>query len=251
MYQAINKVLTDPSVVRSEQLSFGAVLPTLFTASREGSSAIRKLSDNIREGAASLVATRWANERANLMTGEAAKIMAEDWKENGIPKNERWKIRELGLTKDEVAEIDSGNMRDFTFRKVIQASVAKSQYNMEFAWNKAPLENSPIGRMIFAYNSYMLGQTRSAINFASHAWEFMKSSHETSESSEGYGLDQTYRDTGRYERRCGNDVPNATAGDTRELVTAGERRSVHAHEQCVHRGPIARCGATDDGLVYV
>lgn len=73
-------------------------------------------------------------------------------------------LKGLGISSQEISQIQSGQMSKITFAKIVQNGVERLGSNLP-AFKQGRLESSPIGRMLFNYSSYAINSGRLISSF--------------------------------------------------------------------------------------
>jgi len=136
-------------------------LRTLGVASKfETTYTMTSFQHAIRERIAWATTLRFQLQKNNVITAAAGMILADDWKVNGISELEIPTARDLDLTQEEIDAVNSGEMSDQTYAKIVQRLVDKTQFITEATWRQGKLTQNPLLREIFPYRSYSSGQAR-------------------------------------------------------------------------------------------
>jgi hypothetical protein len=162
--KAVVDVMHDPQLTTSQLVSLGAFNRQIVDWSFERGAALENTGRMIRQVMGTVTGLRFVSERNNLIAAQGFKLMADDWREYGVPKSDLRVLSDLSLTKAEIADASSGKaMSDRTYRKIIQNGVALTQFITEAPHRKARIENIPFLRILFAYSNYTFGTTRANI----------------------------------------------------------------------------------------
>ncbi len=158
--EATRRVITSRDITRSQLSALGAFTHSVWILHAESGYSLERLGGNIRKFVADATGLRWVAENNTLIAGEAFRLMADDWKTHGLKAGEIELAKKLGMSGRDLDEIQSGQMSDMTYKKVIQNGIARTQFMTEAPHRKGKIENIPILRVLFAYSSYTMGQTR-------------------------------------------------------------------------------------------
>jgi hypothetical protein len=118
---------------------------------------------------------KWFTDKNNLISAEAFRYMAEDWRSDGIHPEEMDLARKLRLSKQEIQDINDGEMSDHTFNKIIQQGVAQTQFYTEAAHRKGLVEINPILKNVFPYQNYAMGTMKATFKTFKETYDAWKS----------------------------------------------------------------------------
>ena len=164
--KALKNWITDPKGTAQKGYEIGAYqqldLPTTFAQEYtvEGEHTLEQISRAIRNTVSRITLLKWNLQKNNIIAGEAGRLLAIDWKENGIMPSQLWIAKDFGLTEEEITEVQAGNMQPLTEAKISQRMVSKTQFITEERYRQGFLTIHPLLRQVFPYQSYGTGSLR-------------------------------------------------------------------------------------------
>jgi hypothetical protein len=185
--KALPDVLMNYQAARDNAIVVGAMRPVMYSYRSETGYQLEKVGQNFRQLVGKLSGLQWIAELNETIAATAGRKLADDWKKNGFGKGDVGVARNLRLNDTEINSLLAGlPMPDKTYRKIIQTMVAETQYTTQGGHRKAMLENIPILKSIFSYQSYTYGATRNALELIGEAKETFKTKDLTRMASLGY-----------------------------------------------------------------
>ena len=155
--------MANPEMTKAQMAGLGAFEYTSFDIAWEKGYRLESIGRLIRQSVAGMTGLRYIAEKNNIIAAKAFHLMAQDWALHGIKKGDIHVAKTLRLTEKEIEEGRKGKVSQATIDKVVQNGVASTQFVTEAPYRKAKIENIPLGRVIFAYSNYTLGQTRALV----------------------------------------------------------------------------------------
>lgn len=159
-------VAANPVAMSRRGASNGAyVLKNLPTIDTENGPTIRSVTRYLRGRTSRLFLAHHMFHKNNVVSAEAFRILAEDWRRDGIrsTKDLLTAQKDLNLTEDQIRLVNEGQMSDLVFKKIIQEGVAKTQFVTEPQFRRGILQNSPMWRWLFPYQDFRGGMLRSIV----------------------------------------------------------------------------------------
>jgi hypothetical protein len=156
--------------VEKKGLELGAFDILDFRGSWQKGQRLEEIARMFRKTLSTITLLRPFSHNNNLIAAEAGRMMAEDWKSEGLGENEEWVARFLRLTEKEISEARTpGGLSPLAYAKVVQNSVSRTQFITEQTYNLGKLEINPILREIFPYQSYSAGTLRTTADLMLNA----------------------------------------------------------------------------------
>ena len=158
--KAVNDALSDYRMTRNQMAAMGAFEGIRRYWGMEHGYRLESIGRNIRQLTGKFTGLSAVTEFNNVVASRAGWYLGQEWRERGLEKGDEPTAVELRLTAEEIDAARKGEVSDDTLEKMAQNMAAITQFVTEAPQNKGKLENMPLLRMIFSYNSYALGTHR-------------------------------------------------------------------------------------------
>jgi hypothetical protein len=98
------------------------------------------------------------------------------WQKHGIePKEMHFAKTALKLTDKEIAQINDRQMSPEARTKIVRNMISQTQFVTENPTMKSEVENMPLLKSLFSYNSYVMGAMRMVVNVVDNARSAIRS----------------------------------------------------------------------------
>ncbi len=176
LVKANGRLIADRKGVEDQIEALGAMKVRVFKSSFEKGFKIDEISRMIRDVSSRVTLLSQMLQRNEAVTGEAFRLLAEDWMKFGIKSFDEWKAKDLDLTDVQIQNINDGKMEasDATYSQIVQRGVAITQYTTEARYRQGRVTTHPLAREFFPYMSYTMGNMRNTMKLAKELYEGAK-----------------------------------------------------------------------------
>jgi hypothetical protein len=173
---AVEAVFKDRRGVEQGLIAIGAINDTHRAWALERGYMIEGISRNLAQSVQKITGMKWVSDVNNAIAGESFNRLAKQWQKepSSFTSKDVGLAKTLRLNDAQIKEIREGKMSNQTFAKIVQTGVAVTQFVTESGHRRAFVENHPIMKVLFAYNSYAAGTARATADFY-RSWKQVKS----------------------------------------------------------------------------
>ena len=172
--QAVVESLSDYRMTRAQMAGMGGFSRVVKEFSFEHGHRLEGIGRMIRHGVGAITGLNFIAELNNVISARAFNLMAMDWDASGMSRGDIRLARELRLTEDEIRAVRDHQITDEIMAKVVQNGTGMTQFVAENPTHKGLLENWPLMKILFSYNSYALGTTRANVRLLKEGWDIVK-----------------------------------------------------------------------------
>lgn len=160
--KAIGTVISDPQGSRDLSTHLLGIRQAEWNWRTNEGYSLRNIGQAIQYAMTKGTGLDWVMSRNREIATQTFRLMAEDYQANGISEKQTASAQKMfGLSDKDIVDTNNHEMSDQTFAKIVQQGVGNTLFSSDRPYNKGLIENIPALRMLFAYNSYVLGTTRS------------------------------------------------------------------------------------------